>query len=429
MLERLGEGGMGQVFKARHLLMKRLVAVKLIRKERLAQPEAVRRFHRELRAVAALQHPNIVMAFDGGQVGDVHFLAMEYVEGTDLNKLVNKSGPLPIAQACNYIRQAAVGLQHAHECSLVHRDIKPANLLLSLVKSASNAQGAEAVVKVMDMGLARLNQGVGEQTAAELTVEGTVMGTPDYIAPEQAQDSTRADIRADSYSLGCTLYFLLTGQPPFPGGSLAQKLLRHQQTQLAPVTSRRPDVPAGVVAVLARMLAKLPAERYQTPAEVARALEFGGALPPAAVPVTAAERQNSATMPTAAILVPASAGLGRSDHPLAIRVPEVTEPTKTGMSVTSKVEAAMFPPQHGPKRTRPRWLVPVLVGLVATNANAQMQDRCNINGPPWLTLVGGAVPRGIHHIEVPRTFGAPHPASSRGGGQTKSCHPQSDCSI
>jgi tRNA A-37 threonylcarbamoyl transferase component Bud32 len=205
LLERLGAGGMGQVFKARHRLMKRLVALKVIRKDRLADPEAVARFQREIRAAAQLSHPNIVIAHDAAQVGDTHFLVMEYVEGTDLARLVKQQGPLPVAQACDYVRQAALGLQHAHERGLVHRDVKPANLLLT----------RSGVVKVLDVGLARLHPAGGE-TVAEVTHEGAVMGTPDYIAPEQACESHTVDIRADIYSLGCTLYHLLTGRCRFP---------------------------------------------------------------------------------------------------------------------------------------------------------------------------------------------------------------------
>jgi serine/threonine protein kinase/Leucine-rich repeat (LRR) protein len=316
LLERLGEGGMGTVFKARHQLMKRLVAIKLIRKDRLADAEAVLRFYREIRAAAQLAHPNIVMAHDAAQVGDTHLLVMEYVEGTDLARLVKKGGPLPVARACQYVRQAALGLQHAHERGLVHRDVKPANLLLSpspplrtphppapLSHSGERGEperfppprpwvgegpGGEGIgtVKILDLGLARLTQ-AGEQTAADLTHEGAVMGTPDFIAPEQAEESHTVDIRADIYSLGCTLYFLLTGQVPFPGGTLVQKLMKHQRAEPAPVTALRPEVPPGLAAVLARMMAKRPEQRYQTPAETAAALEpFCGTLPPTAIPIT-----------------------------------------------------------------------------------------------------------------------------------------------
>ena len=264
LLERLGEGGMGEVFKARHQKLGRVVALKLIRKDRLDNPAAVRRFHREVQAAAQLEHPNIVRAYDAGEAGGAHFFVMEYVEGTDLARLVKRHGPPSIERACDYARQAALGLQHAYERGLVHRDVKPANLLLT-------AKGD--VVKVLDMGLARLDRPDHDAGASTtLTQEGAVMGTPDYIAPEQARDSHTVDIRADLYSLGCTLYFLLTGRVPFPGGSLTEKLLRHTLDEPRPVQEVRPDTPPGVAAVVRQLMAKRPEDRYQTPAEAAAAL-------------------------------------------------------------------------------------------------------------------------------------------------------------
>jgi serine/threonine protein kinase len=270
LLERLGEGGFGQVFKARHQLMNRVVAVKLIRRDRLGNVEAVRRFQREIRAAAQLSHPNIITAHDAAVVGDTYLLVMEYVEGVDLKKLVEQRGPLPVAEACGYIRQAALGLQHAHEQGLVHRDIKPANLVLA-------ARGA--VVKILDMGLARLHEvRDNDQTAGDLTQEGSVMGTPDYMAPEQTLGSHSVDIRADLYSLGCSLFYLLTGKPPFAGGTLGQKIARHQLEPPPAVEKQRPDVPADLGDVLMNLMAKRPEERYQTPAAAAAALEpFCGA--------------------------------------------------------------------------------------------------------------------------------------------------------
>jgi Leucine-rich repeat (LRR) protein/tRNA A-37 threonylcarbamoyl transferase component Bud32 len=262
LLEQIGEGGMGQVFKARHAKLGRIVALKLIRAERLSNPQTVGRFRREIRAAAQLSHPNIVHAYDADEAGGVHFFAMEYVEGTDLAKLLKQHGPLPVAGACEYIRQAALGLQHAHEKGLVHRDLKPHNLLLT----------KDGVVKVLDLGLARLGETVVEQSGEFNTATGIVMGTPDYMAPEQANDAKRADIRADLYSLGCTLYHLLTGCVPFPGQSLTEKLLGHQMQQPRPIEELRPDVPPAVAAVVRRLMAKKPADRYQTPAEAAAAL-------------------------------------------------------------------------------------------------------------------------------------------------------------
>jgi serine/threonine protein kinase len=271
LLEKLGEGGMGVVFKARHWKLGRTVAVKLIRKQRLDNRNVVRRFLREVRSVAALNHPNIVRAFDADEVNGTVLLVMEYVRGTDLARLVKKNGPLPAGQACEYIRQAALGLQHASERGIVHRDIKPHNLLLNGEPGASATGGT---IKILDMGLARFRPGQGEEeSGSALTGIGAVVGTPDYIAPEQSLESHEVDIRADLYSLGCTFYFLLTGQPPFSGGTGIAKLLRHQLEEPTPVTSLRSDVPAEVAGVVRRLLVKKPADRYQTPAELVAVLE------------------------------------------------------------------------------------------------------------------------------------------------------------
>jgi serine/threonine-protein kinase len=271
ILERLGEGGMGQVFKARHQKMGRIVALKLIRKDRLTKPDAIRRFEREIRAAAQLSHPNVVTAHDAAQVGDTHFFVMEYVEGIDLAKLVKDTGPLPVEQACAYIRQAALGLEHAHEKGLVHRDIKPSNLLLAV---------KEGTVKVLDMGVARMLRSPETDDTASLTEDGLLVGTPDYEAPEQARQSNQVDIRADLYSLGCTLYFLLTGRPPFPGGTVGEKLVKHQLDEPEPVEKLNPEVTAPVARIARKLMAKRPEDRYQDPAELITALDelhFGAA--------------------------------------------------------------------------------------------------------------------------------------------------------
>jgi serine/threonine protein kinase len=262
ILSRIGKGGMGFVYQARHQLMNRVVALKVIHKQALANPEAVQRFRREIELAAQLSHPNIVAAYDASQVDDRHFLVMEYVEGTDLHHLVEKSGPLPPSKACGYIGQAALGLQHAHERGLVHRDIKPSNLLVTTHGD---------VVKILDLGLAR-SAAVEGVAASQLTRLGTLVGTPDYIAPEQIANPHRADIRADIYSLGGTFYFLLAARPPFVGGTLAEKLCWHQGAEPPPVEQLRPDVPPAVGAVVRKMLAKRPEDRYPTPVEVAAAL-------------------------------------------------------------------------------------------------------------------------------------------------------------
>src|SRR5262245_25098399 len=274
LLRKLGQGGMGTVYLAEHRLMHRRVAVKLLRAGCLSNPQLVARFHQEVEAVARLTHPHIVTAHDADEAGGTHFPVMEYVEGESLGRLVTR-GPLPVHEACAYARRAALGLEFAHSRGMVHRDIKPQNLMVTYPASGACERPGETtpgrshaplagVVKILDFGLARvLREATGSEDS--LTSAGTVMGTADYIAPEQARDSRRADIRADIYSLGCTLYHLLSGQVPFPGGTAIDKILRHATERPRPLC--RSDLPAGLAAVLDRMMAKRPEDRYQTPAE------------------------------------------------------------------------------------------------------------------------------------------------------------------
>ncbi len=222
----LGAGGMGCVYQAEHCVMRRTVALKVINRAFTANPAAVERFCREVRAAARLTHPNIVTAYDAEHTGDTTFLVMEYVEGVTLAQLVLERGPLPIAEACGCVRQAALGLQHAHERGMVHRDVKPANLI----------RCPDGTVKVLDFGLAMLTAERGEA----LTSENAVMGTLDYMAPEQAEDARSADIRADVYSLGCTLWFLLTGSVPYPAATPVLKILAHREQPLPSLGQARP---------------------------------------------------------------------------------------------------------------------------------------------------------------------------------------------
>lgn len=302
LLERLGEGGMGQVYKARNWKLGRVVALKVIHRDRLgrprgdcddaflaafpdlkklhaerkAEPPIVERFRREVRAAAQLSHPNIVHAYDAEHHGETLFLVMEFVEGTDLGRLIESSGPLPVPLACEFAAQVALALQHAHDKGLVHRDVKPSNLLLAR---------KEGVVKLLDLGLAKLGEAPDElpgatpsamtldgSVATALTREGAVMGTPDFMAPEQAGGAHTVDVRADLYSLGCTLYYLLTGRPPFPGGTVQDKLRRHRLEAPEPIGRLRPDTPSALQTVLDGLLAKDPAVRYPTPADAAAAL-------------------------------------------------------------------------------------------------------------------------------------------------------------
>jgi eukaryotic-like serine/threonine-protein kinase len=282
IVDRLGQGGLSQVFKARHMHYDWVVALKVIRPEAMADTEGGQQFLHEMEAMARLDHANIVQFCDLDQAGELFYFAMEFVEGTDLSKHVALSGPLPVVEACTYVRQAALGLQHAHERNLVHRDIKPVNLLLThvLVPARSSRRDDKKVkevklplIKILDWGLAGLRYPKG-QSSPELmhSMAKGIVGTADYLSPEQARNHHTVDIRGDIYSLGCSFYFLLTGQAPFPTGSLMQKILQHQQGEPAPLNSFREDVPEDVSALLKRMLAKNPDERFQTPAAVALAL-------------------------------------------------------------------------------------------------------------------------------------------------------------
>lgn len=267
VLERLGSGGMGQVFLCEHKLMRRRVAVKVLPTAKAADQASLDRFNREARAAAALDHPNIVRAFDIDQDDNLHFLVMEYVDGTNLQDLVKKAGRLDPVRACHYVYGAAVGLQHANEIGMIHRDIKPGNILLDRA----------GVVKILDMGLARLTYDTDDHITRKY--DENILGTADYLSPEQAEDSHTVDIRSDIYSLGATFYYLLTGNQPFPEGTIPQKLIWHRSRQPKAIGDIRSDVPEAVVAIVNRMMAKKPEDRYQTPAEVMAALQPWVAVP------------------------------------------------------------------------------------------------------------------------------------------------------
>lgn len=322
ILAEIGRGGMGVVWKARHHRLNRLCALKVIHKDRLSQnPEAARRFQREAQAAAQLHHNNVVIVYDFDQVGDTYFIAMEYVEGIDLHELVKEGGALSIDQACDYVRQTALGLQHAFERGLVHRDIKPSNLLVTMptkgisgfhllpvlpgkpasappatTKPATTTKPVApqqpvttgsrpsrpvglshmgtcqvGVVKILDMGLALVTH-APESQSGQTTQEGTLMGTPDFIAPEQAMNSHGVDIRADLYSLGCTFYFLLAGRAPFSEYPLIKKLMMHQAAEPRPIEEVRPEVPRTLGNIIRKLMAKAPPDRYQTPDDLVQAL-------------------------------------------------------------------------------------------------------------------------------------------------------------
>ncbi len=259
----VGHGGMGHVFKARDSRSGQIVAIKVMAKSLLDNETLVSRFRREIKASARLNSPHIVKAMNAGKVGGTDFLVMEYVNGQQVDQIASKLGRLPIDLACEILRQAAVGLQHAHECGMVHRDIKPANLMIHW-----EADGG-GTVKLMDMGLVRLTEETEDQS---VTRAGQVMGTPDYMSPEQGWDTSKVDIRSDIYGLGCTCFRLLTGSVPFSGANPLQVLSQRLQRDAPSVATLRPDVPAELATAICRMTARDPAGRYQTPTQVAAAL-------------------------------------------------------------------------------------------------------------------------------------------------------------
>ena len=261
ILDQIGTGGMGQVYLAEHTAMRRLVALKVFPPYSSDDVVAKERFLREARAAAALDHPNIVRVFDLCQEGRLLYLVMEYVEGISLQALVAKHGSLDISAACHYARQIAFGLQHAHELGFVHRDIKPANLLLDRA----------GIIRILDLGLVRSEADADSGLTRQLDSR-SILGTADYLAPEQAVDSSNVDIRADLYSLGATLYFLLAGRPLFPEGRTAQKLVWQQIKDPVLIDKLRPDVPPELAVVIHKLLQKRPENRYQNPMEVFEAL-------------------------------------------------------------------------------------------------------------------------------------------------------------
>jgi len=262
LLDHLGTGGMSSVYLAEHMMLQTRRAIKVLPKARVSDTSYLERFYREARAAAALDDPNVVRAYDVDMDPEsgIHFLVMDYVEGSDLQVMAKRHGPLSYELAANYIRQSARGLAHAHKVGLIHRDVKPANLLVD----------RQGVVKVLDLGLAKFS----DEDKASLTVayDENVLGTADYLAPEQALDSHGVDGRADIYSLGCTLYYVLVGEPPYPEGTLPQRIMCHQKEPLPDVRKKRADAPVDLLRILAKMTAKKPEERFQKMSDVAKIL-------------------------------------------------------------------------------------------------------------------------------------------------------------
>ena len=277
ILDRIGSGGMGQVFKAKHRRMKRLAAIKILADDLTNSPEAIDRFHQEVEAAARLSHPNIVITHDADECDGLHYLVMEYVAGHDLASVVEAEGSLEVPLAVECILQAARGLEYAHGKGIVHRDIKPGNLLLTGMAGSQTAVHDKPIVKILDMGLARLSKhrpsfGDSLDDVPALTATGQIMGTIDYMSPEQAEDAHAVDHRADIYSLGCTLYRLLAGRPLFGGTTAMKKLLAHREADIPSLCAVRSDVPAELEAAYRKMVAKTPDDRFQTMTELIGAL-------------------------------------------------------------------------------------------------------------------------------------------------------------
>jgi serine/threonine protein kinase len=330
VLERIGTGNMALVYLCEHKVMRRRVAVKVLPTQSEKDAAMLKRFYREARAAALLDHPHIVHTYDIDQDDQRHFMVMEFIEGGLLGDIVRRFGPMHVNRAAHYISQAAVGLQFAYESGLIHRDIKPDNLIVD----------RSGVVKIFDMGLARFYQ-----SSEEVITKG-LLGSPDYVSPEQTQDAHSVDIRADIYSLGGTFYYLLTGQTPFGESTVAQKLISHQIRQPRPIRSVRPEVPAELEAVVARMMAKDPAERYQTPNEVVEALAPWTQVP---IPPPADEempRLSPAVARTAATTMAnlALPPIARTPIPGALRTP-ILDQTENGLK---QPKAPVIPPPQGP---------------------------------------------------------------------------------
>jgi phosphate ABC transporter phosphate-binding protein len=347
VLDLLGKGAMGTVYKARHRTMKRVTAIKVLAPEVAKQGAFAQRFQREAETLAQLSHVNIIMAFDAGESLAGPFLAMEFIQGRDLASEVNATGPLSLADALDCVLQAARGLEYAHDRGLIHRDIKPANLM----------RDARGVVKVADLGLARIKHAQAAQSESALTQAGGIVGTVDYMAPEQAVDSSTVDHRADIYSLGCTLFFLLTGRPMYSGTSLMSLLLLHRDAPPPSLLEARPGSPESVNALFQRMVAKKPSDRYATMTEVVLALEAAsqsldaaGLSPPG--PRPAPRAGTSASEHTMAYTSSREA----TDHGLAAKVPAITvvsaAPPAPTLVTTAPAPENERPPTASPADTK-----------------------------------------------------------------------------
>jgi serine/threonine protein kinase len=329
ILEEVGRGGFGCVYKAGHVLMDRVVALKLIAPERVEDDRARSMFLREVRAATRLHHPNIALAYDAGEVDGRLFLAMEFVEGPNLDQLVRKQGPLPLNLAWPMLQQAAQALRCAHDEGLVHRDVKPANLLIpqaALAAAARSAADAPVLVKVVDFGLARL-QSSGTTGTVFPGREKAFAGTPDFVSPEQARSLHDVDIRSDMYSLGCTFYYALAGRKPFQGATPLEIILQHIEQEPEPLEYLRPELPPALAGFIRRLMEKRPEKRFQSPNELLAEMGF---------------LSNSGSQPNIALPSWPSLALDRSvaSLPHIALAPLGPVPRKSGMVSQPDVDAA-----------------------------------------------------------------------------------------
>jgi eukaryotic-like serine/threonine-protein kinase len=469
----LGEGGMGMVFKAIQPKLDRVVALKVIRPQVLAaRPEILSRFHREAKAIAQLNHPNVVILFDADEINGTHFIAMEYVEGQTLEKMVRTQGPMSIRQACEYMRQSALGLQHAYEVGLVHRDIKPSNILVAQKASPSEGRSSSmkmarptlvtvrdrdrqaatsttrlsqgwGQVKVLDMGLARLTDSLDEdrpqQEHTPLTRAGALLGTPDFIAPEQARDARQVDIRADIYSLGCTFYYVLTGKPPFPGGTDVQKLIRHQTEKPYPIDELRPGIPNEVMQILNRMLEKRPEDRYPTPRHLSEALDIyvNPAVPATPVPNSIAETPPVAetpipmTPPRTTTRPPSAQATAEPHRDTVPAPPKASASMRDTMPVPPAFAESLQVDAHGTTRpaavTRPRATLSAHTGLIsglAFSPDGRLLATAGIDSRIRLWDISATTPREVATfpkpgVEFHSVAFAPHDEFLIAGGVTQ----------
>ncbi|MSQ95362.1 MAG: serine/threonine protein kinase [Gemmataceae bacterium] len=364
--ERIGEGAMGQVYKAWSLKLERMVAVKMIKKEMVSLPKAMDRFRREVETAAQLHHPNIALVLDADDIDGRPFLVMEFIDGFNLSQRVTEDGAVPIADAVEYSRQAALGLQHAFERGIVHRDIKPANLMVTMTKVDDELR---PLVKILDFGLARYE--IDRENSARLTQIGMMLGTIDYVAPEQATDSRNADIRADIYSLGCALFYLIAARPAFLGSSVVEKLGPRVTGEPPWIREVRPGVDPGLEAVLLKIMARRPEDRYQTPIEVAEAL---APYATTATPVPAAPRGVVMAMPVApGAVVAGSVPIAQPILAMPIAPPAPPEVdgeasfmgmTATGRDMSTGAAAHDVPSHATPRQPIPRKVIVISAGVV-----------------------------------------------------------------